>query len=168
VRVDPSVQISAADLQTQYEMAMKLRDMVSVTNDGLRFLDSARQQAEQIETVAKDRLTEVPADLTKALADYKKRVDDLLKELATNPEDGIRAPARFSDQLSGLYFTISGGNSAPTATMRENYELLQKEFPAKIAMINRFIAEDTARMNQILQKYNLSTIVAGKNIEPSN
>ena len=165
VRVDPTVQVSDADLRMQYEMAMRLRDMVSVMNDGLRFLDSAKQQTEQIETVAKDRLAEVPADLTKALADYKKRVNDLLGELATAPEDGIRAPSRFSDQLSGLYFTISSGNFAPTATMRENYEMLQKEFPGKIALINRFIAEDTTRINQTLQKYGLSTIVAGKNIE---
>lgn len=166
VRVDPTVQISTADLQTQYDLAMRLRDMNSSMNDGLRFLDSAKQQIEQIEAVAKDRLTTVPADLTKAITDYKKRTNDLLAELATNPEDGIRAPSRFSDQLSGLYFTISGGNSAPTATMKENYELLQKEFPNKIAQINRFITEDTARMNQTLQKYNLSTIVVGKNIEP--
>jgi hypothetical protein len=165
VRVDPTVQVSDADLRMQYEMAMRLRDMVSVMNDGLRFLDSAKQQTEQIETVAKDRLAEVPPDLTKALADYKKRASDLLDELATTPEDGIRAPARFSDQLSNLYFTISGGNSAPTATMRENHEMLQKEFPGKIALINRFIAEDTTRINQTLQKYELSTIVAGKNIE---
>ncbi len=165
VRVDPTVQVSDADLRMQYEMAMRLRDMVSVMNGGLRFLDSTKQQTEQIETVAKDRLAEVPPNLTKALADYKKRVDDLLDELATTPEDGIRAPARFSDQLSNLYFTISGGNSAPTATMRENYEMLQKEFPGKIALINRFIAEDTTRINQTLQKYGLSTIVVGKNIE---
>ncbi len=50
--------------------------------------------------------------------------------------------------------------------MKENYELLQKEFPNKIAQINKFIAEDTAKMNQVLQKYGLATIVVGKNIEP--
>ncbi len=168
VRVDPTVQITTADLQTQYDLAMKLRDLVSVMNDGLRQLDSVKIQTEQIETVAKDRLTEVPADLTKAFTDYKKRTNDLLDSLTTNPEDGIRAPNKFSDQLSGLYFTISGGNSAPTATMKENYDLLRNEFPNKIALITKFISEDTVRFNQLLQKYNLSVIIPGKNIEPPN
>ncbi len=168
VRVDPTVQVTNADLQTQLEMAMKLRDLVSVMNDGLRQLDSVKTQTEQIEAVAKDRLTEVPAELTKAFTDYKKRTNDLLNELATNPEDGIRAPSRFSDQLSGLYFTISGGNFAPTATMKENYELLRKEFPNKIALITKFISEDTARFNQTLQKYNLGMIIPGKAVEPPN
>lgn len=166
VRIDPTVQIGANDLQTQYDLAMKLRDLVSVMNDGLRQLDSIKTQTEQIEAVAKDRLAEVPADLTKAFADYKKRTNDLLAELSTNPEDGIRAPNRFSDQLGGLYFTVVNGNSAPTATMRENYEMLKTEFPNKIAVINKFIAEDTARFNRILQKYNLSVIIPGKTIEP--
>ncbi|CAN5700827.1 hypothetical protein BH20ACI4_BH20ACI4_10460 [soil metagenome] len=166
VRVDPTVQITNAELQTQYELAMKLRDMLSVMNDGLRQLDSVKTQTEQIEAVAKDRLTEVPADLTKAFADYKKRTNDLLDSLTTNPEDGIRAPSRFADQLSGLYFTVSGGNSAPTATMKENYELVRREFPNKVALISRFISEDTARFNQTLQKYNLSVIIPGKAVEP--
>ena len=55
VRVDPTVQITTAELQTQLELAMKLRDLVSVMNDGLRQLDSVKTQTDQIETVAKDR-----------------------------------------------------------------------------------------------------------------
>lgn len=165
VRVDPTVQIMPTELQSQLDLAMKLRDMNSAMNDGLRLLDSAKTQTDQIETVAKDRLTEVPADLTKAIADYKKRTTDLLGQLATNPEDGSFAPSRFADQLGGLYFTISTGNFGPTPTMRENFEMLQKELPAKIAEINKFVDDDTAKMNQTLQKYGLATIVTGKKIE---
>lgn len=166
VRVDPTVKVTTADLQTQYDLGMKLRDLNSVMNDGLRQLDSIKQQTDQIELVAKDRLTEVPADLTKAFADYKKGLNTLLGSLATNPEDGIFAPSRFADQLGGLYFSIVGGNSAPTATMKENFEMLSKEFPSQIAKINKFISEDTANFNKVLQKNGLSTIVTGKTVEP--
>ncbi len=166
VRLDPTVQITTADLQTQFDLAMKLRDLVSVMNDGLRQLDSVKQQTDQIEAVAKDRLPEVPADLTKAFTDYKKGLNDLLNSLATNPEDGSFAAAKFSDQLNGLYFSISGGNFAPTATMKENYEMLSKEFPNRITQINKFIAENTANFNKVLQKNGLAIIVTGKNVEP--
>ena len=165
VKVDPTVQISAQNLQNQFDLAMKLRDMVSPVNDGLRTLDSIKLQTENIEKVAKERLAEVPADLTKAFEDFKKRTDDLIKSIATDDEDGIRAPAHFADQVSGLYFTVSGGNSAPTQTMRENYELLKTQMPAEMAKINRFITDDTAKMNQTLQRFGLSTIVTGKQVE---
>jgi photosystem II stability/assembly factor-like uncharacterized protein len=165
VRVDPTVQIAPADLQAQLDLAMKLRDMSSSMNDGLRLLDSAKTQIDQLEAVAKDRLAEMPADLTKSIGDYKKRLNDLLASLSTNPEDGIRAPSRFADQLGNLYFTIADGNSAPTPTMRENFEMLQKELPNKIAEISKFVDEDTARMNQALQRAGLGSIATGRKPE---
>ncbi len=166
VRVDPTVQLSNGDLQAQFDLAMKLRDLVSVMNDGLRQIDSVRTQTDQIEAIAKDRLPEVPADLTKAFADYRKKTSDLLNSLATSREDSIGAPAAYSNQLNSLYSTVSSGNFAPTPTMLENYELLRKEFPNRIAAIGKFITTDTAQFNQTLQKYNLSVIIPGKIVEP--
>jgi hypothetical protein len=165
VRVDPTVSVTTAELQAQFELAMPLRDMLSTLNDGLRLLDSAKQQAEQIEKVAKDRLTDVPADLSKALEDYKKRVDALTGDLIVGEEDNIRASAKLTDQIGGLYSAVSGGNAAPTSAMREQFSLLQTQLPPKIGDINRFINEDTARLNQTLQKAGLPIIVVGKAIE---
>ncbi len=166
VRVDPTVSVTTAELQTQFDLALRLRDMVSTLNDGLRLLDSAKQQAEQIERVATDRLTDVSPDLTKALTDYKKRIDTITGDLVVGEEDGIRASAKLTDQIGGLYFTVGGGNAAPTAAMREQFNLLQTQLPPKIGEINRFINEDTAKLNETLQKAGLPIIVVGKAIEP--
>jgi len=169
VRVDPTVSVTTADLQAQFDLAMRLSNMTSTLNDGLRLLDSAKQQAEQIERVAADRLTEVPADLTKALADYKKRIDQITGDLVVGEEDGIRASSKLTDQIGGLYFAVSGSNAAPTAAMREQFSLMQTQLPPKIADINRFISDDTGKINQTLQKAGLPVIVVGKAIEsPSN
>jgi photosystem II stability/assembly factor-like uncharacterized protein len=165
VRVDPTVSITTADLQAQNDLSMRLRDMLSTLNDSLRLLDSAKQQAEQIERVAKDRLAEVPADLTKALTDYKKRIDTLTGDLVVGEEDGIRSSAKLTDQIGGLYFTVNNGNAAPTAAMREQFGSLQTQLPPRIVVINRFISEDTAKINVTLQKAGLPIIVVGKAIE---
>ena len=165
VRVDPTVSITAAELQSQFDLAMRLRDMLSTLNNGLRLLDSAKQQAEQIEKVAKDRLTEVSPELTKSLTDYKKRIDTITGDLIVGDEDGIRSSAKLTDQIGGLFGAVSGGNSAPTAAMREQFNLLQTQLPAKISEINRFISEDTARLNQTLQKAGLPILVVGKPFE---
>ncbi|MDQ3323059.1 MAG: hypothetical protein M3525_11625, partial [Acidobacteriota bacterium] len=166
VRVDPTVSVTAAELQAQNDLSLKLRDMNSTLNDGLRALDSAKQQAEQIEAVAKNRLTEVPADISKALADYKKRIDAITGDLVVGEEDGIRASSKLSDQIGGLYSSVNNGNAAPTTAMREQFNLLQTRMPLKIADINRFISDDTARINVVLQKAGLPVIVVGKAIEP--
>ena len=167
VRVDPTVSVTNAELQSQFELAMNLRDMLSRLNEGLRLLDSAKQQAEQIKRVAKDRLENAPADLTKTLEDYTKQVEKITGELVVGEEDGIRASAKLTDQVGGLYYRVSDGNSAPTAAMREQFNLLKSLMPAKIGEINKFITEDTARLNQTLQKNNLPFIVLGKPFEMS-
>jgi photosystem II stability/assembly factor-like uncharacterized protein len=165
VRVDPTVSVNTADLQAQNDLSLRLRDMLSTLNDGLRLLDSAKQQAEQIERVAKDRLTEVSPNLTKALTDYKKRIDTITGDLITGEEDSIRASAKLTDQIGGLYSTVSDGNFAPTTAMREQFALLQTQLPPKIGDINRFISVDTAKINETLQKAGLPVIVVGKIIE---
>jgi len=166
VRVDPTVSVTTADLQAQLDLSLRLRGMLSTLNDGLRLLDSAKQQAEQIERVAHDRLGEVPADLTKALTDYKKRIDTITGDLVVGEEDGIRASAKLTDQIGGLYNTANNGNAAPTPAMREQFNLLQTQLPLKIADINRFISDETAKTNVILQKAGLPIIIVGKAIEP--
>jgi hypothetical protein len=107
--------------------------------------------------------------LTKALADYKKRIDAITGDLVVGEEDGIRASSKLTDQIGGLYFAVSGSNAAPTAAMREQFSLMQTQLPPKIADINRFISDDTSKINQTLQKAGLPVIVVGKAIEsPSN
>jgi photosystem II stability/assembly factor-like uncharacterized protein len=165
VRVDPTVSVTTAELQSQLDLSLRLRDILSTLNDGLRLLDSAKQQAEQIERVAKDRLTEVPEDLTKALTDYKKRIDTITGDLVVGEEDGIRASAKLTDQIGGLYNTVGDGNFSPTAAMREQFGLLQTRLPSKVSEINGFINNDTQKMNAALLKAGLPVIVVGKAIE---
>ena len=142
-----------------------MRDMLSTLNESLRLLDSAKQQAEQIEKVAKDRLEKVPEDLSKALEDYKKRIDTMTGDLVVADEDGIRSSAKLTDQVGGLYYAVSGGNAAPTSAMFEQFEFLKTRMPTKINEINRFITNETTQLNQVLQKNGLPIIVTGKTFE---
>src|SRR5205085_2768007 len=62
VKVDPTVKVTPADLQLQFDLAMKLRDMQSAVNDGLKTLDSIKSQLEQIEKVVKEQMPDAPAE----------------------------------------------------------------------------------------------------------
>jgi photosystem II stability/assembly factor-like uncharacterized protein len=166
VRLDPTVSAPATELQATYDYSLKLRDMQSVTNDAIRSLDSLKTQLEQIEKTVKDRLPDAPAELTKALEDYKKQVDTLQNTIA-RPADapGFGGGARLSEQLGGLFFSIEGVNAAPTPAQREYFEELQAEFPKKMAEVNKFITQTVPQMNETLRRYNAPTLVAGKPVE---
>jgi photosystem II stability/assembly factor-like uncharacterized protein len=166
VRLDPTVTVSTADLQLLHDMTLKLRDMQTATNDSLRLLDSVKIQLEQAEKTIKDRMPDVPADLTKAIADYKKQVDTLMNTLA-RPDDeaGLGGGMRFSDRLGNLFFEMDSVNAAPTPAQREYFAELQTEFPQKVGAVNKFITETIPKMNETLRRFNGPTIMSGKPIE---
>ncbi|MEW6125685.1 MAG: glycosyl hydrolase [Acidobacteriota bacterium] len=164
VRIDPTVKVTVEDLQTQFDLAMKVQNMVSPLNEGLRALDSYKAQLEQIEKTVKDRLPDAPADLTKALTDYKKQVEDLANSIAQAEGGGIGGTPKLADNLFGMMFTVSGGNFAPTAAQREYIAELSSEFPKKMEEINKFINETVPKMNETLKKYNAPTLISGKPI----
>jgi photosystem II stability/assembly factor-like uncharacterized protein len=166
VRLDPTLTVSTADLQLQQELTLKLRDMQSATNDALRLLDSVQGQLEQIEKTVKDRMPDAPADLMKAIADYKKQVETLMNTLARPQEQaGIGGGSKLVEKLGGLFFDIDGVNAAPTPAQREYFAELQSEFPQKLGEVNKLVGETVPKMNDTLRRFNAPTIIAGKPIE---
>src|SRR5204863_5594154 len=70
VRLDPTVETAAADLQSQLDYGLKARDLQSAATDAQRALDSIKEQVQNIQKVVKDRMPDAPKELTKALEDH--------------------------------------------------------------------------------------------------
>ncbi|MCA1632193.1 MAG: hypothetical protein LC802_00390 [Acidobacteria bacterium] len=166
VRLDPTITVAASDLQQQLEMSLRLRDMQTATNTALRTLDSLKTQIEFVEKTVKDRLAEVPKDLSDKLAAQKKQVEELQNRLA-QPDGGLgfEGKAQLVDRIGGLFFTIDSTNAAPTLPQRELYVELQKEFDTKIAAVNKFLGESVPQFNETLRRFDAPTLMTGKPIE---
>jgi photosystem II stability/assembly factor-like uncharacterized protein len=168
VRMDPTVKITTEELQAQLDLSMKLRDLQNVASDTLRTYDGLKAQVEQIEKTVKERMPDVPAELTKAIADYKKQLDDTVGAVATVGEAGGLGggPAKVAESLGGLFSGIQGVNAAPTQAQREYFAELQPEFQQKMTTVVKFLNDSVAKINETLRKHNAPTIIAGKPVEP--
>jgi photosystem II stability/assembly factor-like uncharacterized protein len=162
VRVDPLVQVTRAELETQHALLMELREMQSGANDALRFFDSVKGQVEHIEKTVTERAGAVPADLKKALDDYKARAGELSSALASDAErDGIGAQGRLADMLGTLTYAIGRPNAGPTAAQREAVERLRAEYAARMPEVRRFMTADTLAMNERLRANGAPSIMPG-------
>jgi photosystem II stability/assembly factor-like uncharacterized protein len=167
VRLDPTIApVPSSDLQATLDMALRLRDMQSATNNALRTLDSLKAQIEFIERTLKDRMTDVPKELSDRLTQQKKSVEDLQGRLA-RPAGGLGFSGRdqLVDRIGGLFFTIDAANAAPTPAMRELYTELQREFDTKVGEVNRFLADSVPQLNETLRRAGAPTLMTGKPIE---
>jgi photosystem II stability/assembly factor-like uncharacterized protein len=167
VGVDPTIQVTAADLQMQFDYSIKLRELSSATNTALRSLDSINDQLRQIENTVKEKMADAPKELLVSIADHVKQTEALLAKLATPQQEGLayRGASQLIEKLSSLLSSIQGVNAAPTSAQKEFFGELQQEFQAKIPEVNKFLSEQLPKLNEMLKKNNAPTVIIGKAIE---
>lgn len=166
VRLDPSVTTPLADLQSQLDLTIKLRDMQSAANTALRFLDSIKDQLKHTQTTMKNLNKEPDKEMTKALEDYLKQIDALQDKLARRSEGlGLGGRARVSDRVGDLFFSIDGSNTAPTPYQRKYFEEVEPEFRERMTEVNKFIAETVPQWNEKLRGWNAPTLTTRKPVD---
>lgn len=166
VNVDPTVKVTAAELQEQFDLSFKLQEMMSKVNVTLRTLDNAKEQLQQIERTVKAQMPNAPKELTAAIADSIKQLDGEIGKLAGNrggdSDGGLRGGRLLiSDKLSSLFAGIQGVNAAPTKAQKEFFSEIQPEFQTKIAEVEKFIREQLPKVNDSLKKHNAPTVILG-------
>ncbi|HEX4901032.1 MAG TPA: hypothetical protein VFV61_10905 [Pyrinomonadaceae bacterium] len=166
VRLDPTVNTPIADLQAQLDLTIKLRDMQSSANTALRFLDSIKDQLKHTQTTMKNLNKEPDKEMTKALEEYVKKIDELQDKLARRSEGlGLGGKSRVSDRVGDLFFSIDATNAAPTPYQRKYFEEVEPEFRERMAEVNKFIAETVPQWNEKLRGWNAPTLTTRKPVE---
>jgi photosystem II stability/assembly factor-like uncharacterized protein len=166
VRLDPTVNTPLADLQSQLNLTIKLRDMQSSANTALRFLDSIKDQLKHTQTTMKNLNKEPDKEMTKALDDYIKKIDELQDKVARRSEGlGIAGKSQVSDRVGDLFFSIDGTNAAPTSGQRKYFAEVEPEFRERMAEINKFISETVPQWNEKLKGWNAPTLTTRKPVE---
>lgn len=108
VEIDPSLQISAEDLRTQFDTAADLLKMDSEITAALQKLGTAKRDNPQVAPV--------------------------LAELARPANQGrSETGPRLKEQIDALYTMIDGVNAAPTGAQMRYYEELQAQFKQAIS-----------------------------------
>ncbi len=167
VGVDPTVKVTAAELQSQYDLSMKLQEMMSKVNVTLRTLDNAKEQLQQIERTVKAQMADAPKELATAIGDSIKQIDAESGKLSGrgggDTGGGLRAGrSQISEKLSSLFGNIQGVNAAPTKAQREFFDEIQPEFQTRITEAEKFIREQLPKVNDPLKKHNAPTVIFGK------
>jgi photosystem II stability/assembly factor-like uncharacterized protein len=160
VRVDPTVQVSQADIESQFDLALKLREMRSALNDSLRALDGLKLQLGERKKLATVAQREIPEEWKKDLDGRIEALDTFLATLA-RPEGKptwSEAP-RLSERLTGLTGAVDSGNQGPTPPERAYFEELRGEMDRAKAEISRYATEAVAGIDTLLEGQGLPRLL---------
>jgi photosystem II stability/assembly factor-like uncharacterized protein len=161
VRADPNVGVRDEDIRAQTETLLRLQTDVNNTVDMVNTIEIVRAQAQGLMTTLASDASR--ADV-RAAADSLERKFIALEEnlhqirLTGQGQDGVRWPSKLGSQLIYLAGGIASSDFTPTTQQREVHTLFQEQIRTHRAALERLIAQDLARFNQLATRRGVKTI----------
>jgi photosystem II stability/assembly factor-like uncharacterized protein len=161
LRLDPRVKASVADLQKQFELAVKIRDEVSKASDTVNQILDLEAQLKGLQIrLAGDAGGEPVIALAKTVAAKADAVADALY----NPdikasEDSLNYPIRLRYQLAGLGDVVDSADAAPTAQSYTLYQTLSRRLDAQLDRWHEIESKDVHALNALAVKSRVGVVM---------
>ena len=128
LKLDPRLNVSQADLQKQFDLAVQIRDQISSVYNAVNQIQDVRSQVDGL----KRRLPDSAKPLLTAATDLDQKLlsvrDDLIQAKVKANEDSLAYPQMVDSKLASVALVVSDGtDSAPTeAAIRQFAKLKQR------------------------------------------
>jgi len=128
LKLDARLNVSQADLQKQFDLAIQIRDQISSVYNAVNQIQDVRAQVDGL----KKRLPDSAKPLLTAASDLDQKLlsvrDDLIQAKVKANEDSLAYPQRVDSKLASVALVVSDGtDSAPTeAAIRQFAKLKQR------------------------------------------
>jgi hypothetical protein len=158
VRLDTTEPVPPAELQAQFDDALRLRDLRSALNDGLRSLDRVKRELEDRGKLLTEK-KDAPEEARKTLKTRAADLDTLLDRLA-KPEGRpfwSEGP-RLAERLGSLAGAIDSGNKAPTPPQQALLAELRAELAKGRDDVGRYLGESLPEVNRLLSAQELPPV----------
>jgi len=147
VRRDPRLtDVSDADLQAQFQLAMRIRDETARAHGAIVEIRSIREQVLQREKLAND------AEITRLAATIRSKLDEVEQDLYQtrnrSPRDTLNYPIKLNNQLAVLQNLVDIGDNKPTDQDFEVFDELKTRLNQILTRFNQVVVEDVGQFNQ--------------------
>ena len=137
LRKDPRLtSVTNADLQAQFELALRVRDATTAANEAVIEI---RRVTARLDERAR-MTTGAEAAQHRALADSLRAIERKLYQVQNqSPKDKIAFPIKLNDRLTGLRSNLEQGDGAPPASYVRVFNELKAELDAHLARLRRLL-----------------------------
>jgi photosystem II stability/assembly factor-like uncharacterized protein len=162
IKEDSQVHVSQADLQKQFDLAMKIRDRVTALSDAVNQMRDLQGQLGAL----KKRIVGTPGEKTvgPAADDLGKKLtaieDRMIQLKSTSGEDALNYPIRISAQLLALKEVVESADAAPTQASYAVFDMLNRQLDTQLAAWKQVQSEDLPALNQKIQQEKIPAISA--------
>lgn len=162
VKEDPRVTVTQADLQKQFDLALKISARASDLSEAVNQMIAIQTQLDAL----KKRIQGNPdAQSVDAAADnFSKKMtavrDAMIQMKSTSDEDALNYPIRISAQLLALKSVVESADTAPTQASYAVFDNLDRQLDTQLASWKQLRDKDLAALNQRIQQEKIPAISA--------
>jgi len=151
------VDVTDADLQAQFDLAIQIRDCESAANEGVILIRKLMVEVDERLSKTEDR------KLRKAAKVFVEGISAVEKELYQvknqSPKDKIAFPIKLNDRLTGLRRHLEAGDGPPPRAYYHVFEELSAELKVQLDALEEILQKEIPSINKELKRLDLDTII---------
>jgi photosystem II stability/assembly factor-like uncharacterized protein len=154
VTADSRLTTSAADLSKQFDLLMKIRDKVTLTDDTIIQIRDLREQIGVVNKhVGSDSQNKAIVDAGKALDKKMTDVEEvLIQTKAKSGQDVLNFPVRLNNHFVALSGVVGSAETPPTQQSYEVFDLLSKQLDEQLAKWSAIVGTDVPAYNDLVKQ----------------
>ncbi len=148
--------VSDADLQEQFALAMTMRDEASRANEAvIRIRALKAEVAERLARSTDSRLTSAGNKLTAALSAVEQ---DIYQVKNQSGQDPLNYPIKINNRLASIYSVVARGDGKPIDIARPIFEDLKQELEVELKRLDGVISSELPAFNVQLERVKLPAV----------
>jgi hypothetical protein len=161
VKLDPRVNVSAADLAQQFNMQIQIHEELNRVYDAVNQIQDVRSQVSGLkrrlpENASAKAIAASADDLDRKLTDAR---DQFVNLTISADEDSLAYPPQLDAKLAYLAMDVGSADSAPTEAEQLQFEKLKRQAGEFLSRWEDLQRQDLASFRKLTSESNLSTIV---------
>ncbi len=167
---DPRSSTSLADLKTQFDFLMDVKDKLSETNEAIATIRKVRKQISTVTNrLGKDESMKDLMDRSKEILNKMKNVEEALYQTKNKSnQDPLNFPIRLNNKLGHLNSLSSIGNYKPTDQDIAFKEEVTKKIDGYLKKLDEIIATDIPDFNKMVKEKSIDAVIIDNKKKETN
>lgn len=146
IKIDPNLEeISASDLQLQFDLAMQIRNQTSLANEAVIQIRSIRNQLEAL--MKHQELSSINTAVQEIIQKTRRIEETLYQVKNQSNQDPLNFPIKLNNRLASLRRSVENGQARPTDAAYVVFDELKGALTQLLNQLDTLLSEDMNRLN---------------------
>jgi photosystem II stability/assembly factor-like uncharacterized protein len=155
--------VTDADLQAQFDLAMLVRNKASQANDAVLLIRGIKAQVDErikkLDTGKPGRKPSAALVAARSINDKLSAVEGEIYQVKNrSSQDPLNYPIKLNNKIAALQGVIESADARPTDPSREVFKMLSDRLDAQLGKMDAIIKTDLPKLVALLQKQKLDAV----------